>query len=150
MLPIEDWETELPTLDFKAALFTLFLYDGNDLRPHDVLDRSGLYQLVDASQPLSQLIGLYDIESDTWRQGEYYGLRFLADKKASRLTAVRHNSADDSFAVLRSQRWPEIYERSLVLASACLPRISGDWLVYKEIPIDLATTLSSKLGLRLE
>jgi hypothetical protein len=58
-----------------------------------------------------------------------------------------------NLAIPLEQRWPEIYERALVLASGQLStyrRTEQNWcLVYERISPKLATQLTSKLGIKL-
>jgi hypothetical protein len=57
-------------------------------------------------------------------------------------------------ALLYSQRWPEIYERVLVLASGYLPQFVEEemhlWLIYEGIDSVLLNLMIQKLKLMRE
>jgi hypothetical protein len=150
LAPIENWAADLLSRDFNTSLYSLRLHDGQQWRDHDVVDSDGLYDLIDPQVGGRHYIAYYDFERSEWLEGEFYGLKFLADLRAGRLHSAHYKDRDRSFAVLRSQRWPEIYERALVLASGMLPIIQSEWLIYKDIPRELAEHLTDKLHLKLE
>lgn len=48
------------------------------------------------------------------------------------------------------QRWPEIYERALVLASGQLPTYQGSWLLYDKVEREVVRQLTKKLNVKWE
>ena len=91
----------------------------------------------------------YDPATTRWQQGDWYGLRFLARRTAGERCPVHYDSHSQKLAIPQVWRWPELYERALVLASGHLPSWSKEWLVYEAIGAPLLTVLSGKLGLHL-
>jgi hypothetical protein len=96
----------------------------------------------------------YDQPNNWWLQGDWYGLRFLALYHNQDISCIVHyKKTTEKLAILSDQRWPEIYERALVLASGQLPTYQRTeqswWLVYERISLKLATQLIDKLGVKL-
>jgi len=96
----------------------------------------------------------YDSETETWRQGDWYGLRFLAlcyENNEYQLQPCHYNLEKCQLAILVNQRWPQFYEKALVLASGQLPILyktqEQDWLIYQNISLELAQFLTQKLSL---
>ena len=91
----------------------------------------------------------YDGETQTWKQGDWYGLRYLAWYYSPEPCRAWYDSANRRFAVPYSQRWPELYERALVLASGLLPYFqtieANKWLIYENIDRQLMQKLTEKL-----
>jgi len=103
----------------------------------------------------SQLMFYFDEEGQRLLRGDWYGLRFLALRRAGhRCEALwQGQNGNGSMLVLRaSERWPMIYERTLVLASGLLPEHSSgsNLLRYRDIPLSTAQVLAGKLGVELE
>jgi hypothetical protein len=97
----------------------------------------------------------FDEEGQQLLRGDWYGLRFLALRKAGHRCEALWEGQDGngSTLVLRaSERWPMIYERTLVLASGLLPEhSSGSKLLrYRDVPLSTAKALAGKLGVELE
>jgi hypothetical protein len=62
--------------------------------------------------------------------------------------ATLHYDEDSGqLAIPWGWRWPELYERLLVLASGRLPRLRGPWLVYDAITPQVLDVLTTKLDL---
>ncbi|MBF2099431.1 MAG: hypothetical protein IGQ88_13805 [Gloeomargaritaceae cyanobacterium C42_A2020_066] len=89
----------------------------------------------------------YDTEAETWRQGDWYGLRFLALQEKR---YANYAPQSEKLWIPQIQRWPQIYERALVLASGLLPERSQGGLVYSAVSGKLAQTLADKLSVTLE
>lgn len=116
----------------------------------------GLYRVTRGEgRCQSQLIFYFDQKSQRLLRGDWYGLRFLALREAGhRCQALwQRQNGDGGTLVLRaSERWPMIYERTLVLASGLLPEHSpgSDQLRYRDVPLSTAQTLAGKLGVELQ
>lgn len=85
-----------------------------------------------------------------WHGGEFFTLRFLALQAAGLLGAWRCAPGTRELAVRYEERLPELYERALVLCSGLLPENRGGWLVYSNVPPQVASMLSAKLQVELD
>jgi hypothetical protein len=92
----------------------------------------------------------YDQKSDRWLQGDWYGLRFLALHSLNTSLATRYHADTAQFAIPFCQRWAEVYERPLVLASGKLPTYNNGWLIYEAISPQLAYQMAIKLHVNFE
>ena len=80
--------------------------------------------------------------------------RFLALYHGEALQDCCYRSAQKQLVISYDQRWPQLYERALVLASGYLPQVVRDssdrlWLIYHNITSELADSLTQKLSLHL-
>ncbi|NEQ67201.1 MAG: hypothetical protein F6K21_17175 [Symploca sp. SIO2D2] len=115
----------------------------------------GMYEMRrEADQPYANRTLFYEAPTQTWRQGDWYGLRFLALYHGEALQDCCYRSAQKQLVISYDQRWPQLYERALVLASGYLPQVVRDssdrlWLIYHNITSELADSLTQKLSLHL-
>jgi hypothetical protein len=130
---------------FNGADFVDTFFDGS----------GGLYEfwpLADHqpqnAQPMLSLF--YDVGRRLWLRGEWYGLRFLALQATGLNCLARFSEESNQLAIPINCRWPELYERALVLASGLLPTIKRNWLVYEGINLRLIEVLGQKLNLHVE
>lgn len=91
----------------------------------------------------------YDSEDKSLRRGDWYGLRYLAQAASGEATQVIYNPSDSCLAVPKEQRWPDLYERALVLSSGSLPQQHKDWLYYPTVSLEVAQLLTTKLNATL-
>lgn len=159
---LEEWKLELAALPgIIPSLYDWKRFDGNDWLDCIFSSQIGMYQMwklnerdsskdTQDNRPLRTLF--YDADTNTWRQGDWYGLRFLALHYSEQKCTTYYDPATLRFAVPYSQRFPELYERALVLASGLLPKKTENnwWLVYENIGQDLAEQLTQKLYVTLE
>lgn len=132
--------------------------NGNNFVECDAPNQSGMYEMLRREEGRSTggrtLFTLfYDAETETWRQGDWYGLRFLALQQSDRPCLARYDAVSNCLAIPYSQRWPELYERALVLASGRLPTYKKNrlsWLVYENIERELGQRLAKKLHVAWE
>jgi hypothetical protein len=130
------------------------LYQWKQWQKHSFTDCSiprdtGLYEMYrETGERLKTLF--FDAATDTWRQGDWYGLRFLSLQEGQQPCSALYFPRSQTLWIARSQRWPGIYERALVLASGLLPRPSREGLIYSAISEQLAKTLTHKLSVNLE
>ena len=91
----------------------------------------------------------FDAPTGQWLQGDWYGLRFLANyTQGIPLRAVFLGS---KLAIPLEQRWPFIHEKSLVLLSGLLPmQMEQNWLIYQDVPVRTAESLCERLGVALQ
>lgn len=130
-------------------------FDGNDFVECIFCNQTGMYQMwarEESDRP--HLTLFYDSETDTGRQGDWYGLRFLALHYSDQQCIARYDPATARLAIPFSQRWPELYERALVLASGRLPSYQRTeqslWLIYENVGLELAHQLTKKLYVTCE
>jgi hypothetical protein len=126
-------------------------FDGNNFVDYTFHNETGLYQFwLDESDPYPRYTLFYDHESDRWLQGDWYGLRFLALHNLNTRLMARYHTATIQLAIPFSQRWVELYERPLVLASGRLPIYNNGWLIYESISPQLAYQLANQLHVNIE
>ena len=161
LLPtLAEWEESLadgPNL--VTAQFTIERWDGQRFRPNETLyqrlgriyGESGMYRFKGSGDSLTYERVLYfDEPNQRLLQGDWYGLRFLANSVLGGPEA-RHDSSSNVLFLPEAQRWPHLYERALVLASGFLPQTANNpnWLLYDAVPYDLARTLCRRLNVKL-
>ncbi len=153
---IETWQQNLRNLQgIEPSLYEWQYFDDHHFVDCVSPNKTGLYQFVrrEANNNMSRTV-FYDQPNNRWLQGDWYGLRFLALYHNQDISCIVHyNKTTENLAIPLDQRWPEIYERALVLASGQLPTYQRTeqswWLVYERITPKLATQLTDKLGVRL-
>jgi hypothetical protein len=99
-----------------------------------------------------RFIAFFDARAEQWLQGDWHGLAFLALQEQGAAVAG-HDPARSRLLIPRSDRWPLLYEKGLVLAGGLLPSCCGahaQWLCYEAIPAALAHQLAEKLNVPLE
>ena len=162
LLTVEGWKQQLQSLPgIVPSLYDWKYFDGNGFIECTLPQKSGMYQMWDrennsstaSERPRRTLF--YDAEEDSWQQGDWYGLRFLALYYLGQKLIARYDNTTSRLAIPWIQRWPEIYERALVLASGLLPSYQKTdqnnlWLIYENIGQDLAEQITQKLHVQLE
>ncbi len=106
---------------------------------------SGLYELQATATAYKKTF-FYEATSDRWFEGDWYGLRFLSLHHAGQRCPVRYDSATGQLALPTAHRWPDWYERALVLASGRLPSEENGWLHFEGVSSHTATMLIEKLN----
>ena len=156
---ITDWVAKRTGVQgIIPPLYRVKQFNGDDFVDVTFDAQPGLYQFWPLeegpdrrrSNGRPQLTAFYDAPRDRWLRGDWYGLRFLARLANGEQCAVRYDTRTRRLAVPRDWRWPELYERALVLASGRMPTGSGDWLIYRAVAPDTLEMLAQKLELRLE
>jgi hypothetical protein len=151
LLPdIDTWKNSLAKLpSIVSSCYRWQKFDGNNFVDCDLPSESGMYQMynqeINDSPPIRTLF--YDKQSDRWLQGDWYGLRFLALQQANQQCIFYYNFDRKCLVIPASQRFPEIYERALVLASGILPTYKDSYWFYTNIESDVVNLLSAKLNL---
>jgi hypothetical protein len=153
LLPdIEKWKLSLISLQgIVKSLYDWKYFQNGDFVECTLPEKTGMYQMWDReskNKPRRTLF--YDQDTQTWRQGDWYGLRFLALYYSQHDLITNYNPETLQLAIPHCQRWPELYERALVLASGLLPKYHKTeeqnlWLIYDNISLDLAHQLTQKL-----
>ena len=113
---------------------------------------TGWYQLEEPETDYKALRFYYFYDSDqrSWLQGDYYGLRFLANWHIGIHAQLAYHPKARLLSVPTDQHLPDLYERALILASGELPSTLGNFLLYKNIPEQLAQILREKLDASME
>ncbi len=111
-------------------------------------NQTGLYQFSPRETKVQCLprTVFYDHAQQRYLTGDWYGLRYLALQRHHSSGIVAHyEPATARLAIPQSHRFPELYERALVLASGRLPTRPDQWFIYTEIKPNLAQLLLNKL-----
>lgn len=153
LLPdLTTWKQGLRRLQgIVPSLYEWKRFDGNDFVECCSCDVTGMYQMFareETARPRYTLF--YNQESDYWLQGDWYGLRFLALQHNGQECIVRYDIATERLAIPICQRWPEIYERALVLPSGQLPTYQDSWLLYEKVGLEVVRQLTDKLNVKCE
>lgn len=109
----------------------------------------GMYRLADPQQKDLVYYYFYDPESGRWLQGDWYGLRHLANVYLGLPAQLTYNQVDRLLFVPDTHRLPDLYERVLTLASGELPYMGENGVIFQNIAEPLAQTLSSRLTAQL-
>lgn len=150
------WQQSLRSIQgIVRSLYEWKRFDGNDFVECIFCGQTGMYQMwAREESDRAHLTLFYDSETATWRQGDWYGLRFLALHYSDQQCIARYDPATARLAIPFSQRWPELYERALVLASGRLPGYQRTeeslWLIYENVGLELAAQLTKKLYVTCE
>lgn len=152
---LDDWKRTLePLQGIRPHDCTLKRFTGNAFVEVHFSGESGLYELWPLNvhsagrAPVRPDYTLYyDATEDRWLRADWYGLRFLARCDAGQRCPVRFSSERNQLAVPVDWRWPEIYERVLVLSSGRLPSRHNGWLIYEYVGTELVNELRDKLQL---
>lgn len=149
------WKKNL--IGLPGIVTSLYDWKQFDIEINDFVDcvapqETGIYQMFYSDKTgIPPRTLFYEAETKTWRQGDWYGLRFLVHYHSDRPCFVHYDPQNACLAIPRNQRSPEIYERALVLASGCLPSDhktqQTGWLIYKNIGTQLLQKLTEKLHL---
>lgn len=146
---IDDWLLLLDAVPLVATGLEFRRYKGGDWRPLRFEGDAGFYQVTNPSRPQRQQHFYYRADAG-WRRGEWYGLRYLAQLRECDASPCMYDSDGHRLAVPVVWRWPELFERALVLTSGFLPERDGDWLVYDSVEPELLETLTPKLRLDVQ
>ncbi len=153
--PIDQWKDSLQSVPgIKPQMYNVKRFAGSTFVPEVFCGETGLYELwrrESQKQPSERPAHVlyYSKARDLWLRGDWYGLRFLAQHSLGRSCPVAYDEASRRMAVPAQWRWPELYERVLVLASGCLPSYTSA-LCYSGIGTELLRALETKLGLEVE
>ncbi len=158
LLPaLTDWMDTLQDLQgIVPSMFNVKRFDGRTF-VEDIFDerKSGFYELwpLEVHQSAAarpKYILFYDAAKRRWLRGDWYGLRFLALQSSGAPRPIRYDPTSGRLAIFEDWRWPELYERVLVLASGRLPDYNQRCLIYDSISPQLLAELSAKLNLQYE
>ena len=150
---IEEWQSSLPIVGgIVASQFYWRQYQTEiqDFQACGLPENTGFYEMRrEVQQSYPDHSYFYEANTQTWRKGDWYGLRFLALYHGNSFKECVYNVEQKQLMVPYNDRWPQLYERALVLASGYLPQMSSDrlWLYYRNITPELVSRLTQKLTL---
>lgn len=155
---LDGWKQSLERLQgIRPHAYTLKRFNGSGFAEVSFNGKSGMYELwplegraIGRGAIRPEYILYYDEAGDHWLRADWYGLRFLARYNAGQSCPVQFSTALSQIAVPVDWRWPEIYERALVLSSGRLPGCRKGWLIYDNIGVELFEELRHKLRLSNE
>ena len=117
--------------------------------------RAGFWRLTFGNAYRSETVEAFrDPITNAWFQGEREVLQTrLGLHSAARQTSVQYTNCNDegvpALRIRREWRWPDLYERALVLSSGYLPMVRqslrGPVLEYRFVPPSIARDLSHKM-----
>lgn len=152
LLPnLDEWEATLPVFSIvKANYHFERWYDGKFETLH-LPKETGMYRLTHTSERFDhpQMTLYYNALTDTWKRADWYGIRFLTLRRTGTLSDVFYDPIEGELSIPFEQRWPDLYERSLVLASGQLPTFRYHQFIYSNISVTQAHILADKLGVNL-
>lgn len=148
---LDKWEASLPMPSIVKGNYRFERWVEGGFESVPLPRETGMYRLMHNSERFEhpQLTLYYNADTDTWRRADWYGIRFLVLRRTGTSCDVHYDSARRELATALEQRWPDLYERSLVLASGRLPHFHNDHAIYTNISTAQAHTLASKLGVNL-
>lgn len=144
--------TVLTDIWVAGERYGLERWDGQDFRTWGASStETGMYRLSDLVNPKSDIRYYYyfDADRNCWLQGDWYGLKFLANHHLGIQAEFTYEPQLRQLYVPSADHLPDLYERSLVLASGKLPSPADDGLIYENINEALAETIRSKLYAQL-
>ncbi len=153
---LKEWTLRLRSLPgIVPSLYHWKRFESDDFTECVFSQQTGLYQMWDLDGgDRSRLTLFYDAATNSWRQGDWYGLRFLALQHREQPCIARYDRVKARLAIPYSQRWPQLYERALVLASGQLPNYQKTeqslWLIYENVGRELVQQLTQKLQVTWE
>ena len=153
---LKEWESDLDQfpyvfndVDYVNGGYTVKKYSLSEF--HECLFRQevGLYELSpkDNAGGVEDGIvtGYYNQGDGTWHRGDWYGLRFLVKVRTYEPYSYDYDAGTGDFSIPQEWRWPEVYERALVLSSGHLPVLTGSRLTYEQIDETTLSGLHQKL-----
>jgi hypothetical protein len=141
------WEAHLPVLSVVKGYYTYEQWLNDGFYPIELPRETGLYRLTHVATHFDhpQLTLFYDSERDTWRKGDWYGLRYLMLRRTGQTCEFHYDHNLSALSISLDHRLPDLYERSLVLASGRLPIFRYAQVIFGGVPETLAHILANKL-----
>ncbi len=149
---LEEWRDSLtPVGRFLPALYEVERFSNGTFAHSESYKETGMYRLHprDRNSQMSRTL-FYHQSSDQWLQGDWYGLRFLALREEHTECKAIYDVKTRCLALPVSQRWPDLYERTLVLCSGRLANQRNEWLFFYEVPREIALKLAHQLTVTYE
>lgn len=143
---LTEWQDGLSKLYIQTGRYEFRLLKGHKYESIPLPSETGLYQLTPHNKKVYAAQTLfYDASTDHWLQGDWYGLRYLAYHRQSLNLQAEYDAEKETLVIPLKYRWPELYERALVLSSGKLPTHKDRMLIFTNISLTLANTLINQL-----
>lgn len=146
---VEGYRAGLPKIsEFPISMYSIYQWRNGEFVESIFKRETGMYQVKSRMDPqrAHQFTLFYDDSSGIWRRGDWYGLRYLARLSAGECPKVYYHNKQRTLALQADYRWPDIYERAIVLSSGQLPKSEDGWLYYQGVSPILAQELTEKLS----
>jgi hypothetical protein len=155
LLPdIKGWQKSFLTrISINTERFKIHRWNGDDFSVWvNSPNEYGMYRLIDTHLGDQAPIYYYffDPQENSWYQGDWYGLRFLANWYLENFPVLTYNTVEKKLFVPNANRLPDIYEKTLVLASGELATNNNGGAIYKKISPKLVEHIARKLGAKIE
>lgn len=156
--PLEQWKASLEALQgVRPHAYRTKIFNGKTFVEISFDGKRGLYEFWSLSDHALKQADLrpqytlyFDEDTQRWVRADWYGLRFLARYETGQSCPIQYHATTHQLAVPNKWRWPELYERALVLASGRMPLYRNGWLIYDGISRELIDGLRDKLRLEIE
>ena len=153
---LKEWESDLDQfpyvfndVDYVNGGYTVKKYSLSEFHEGFFREEAGLYELSPNNNAGGTedgtVTGYYNEEDRTWHRGDWYGLRFLAKVRTNESYSYDYDAGTGDFSIPQDWRWPEVYERALVLSSGHLPVLTGSRINYEQINETTLSGLHQKL-----
>lgn len=148
---LSTWEQNLPTLDIVTVYYDYEQWIDGRFQSVISPKETGMYRLTHNAERFEhpQITLYYDANRDDWRKADWYGLRYLMLKRTGRECQFDYNHNLKTLSIDKDVRLPDMYERSLVLASGRLPIYRNEQIIFGAISDDLAHIVAHKLEAEL-
>lgn len=145
---LTEWEAQLSELPIVTGKYTYQQWINGHLEIVPMPNETGLYQLTHVNErvPYSQMTLFYDAENKVWRKADWYGLHYLMLRRTGVTCEAHYDNERRELAIALEQRWPDVYERALVLASGVLPIVQNNYAIFRNISEMLAHMLVNLVG----
>lgn len=145
------WQAQLAELSIVLGNYQYEHWLNGDFQSIPLPKSTGLYRLNHISGRFEhpQLTLFYDADRNTWHKGDWYGLRYLMLIRTGEVCQFNYMHNLKTLKIPLKNRLPDMYERSLVLASGRLPIFDNEQVIFGNIPEMLAHILANKLEAEL-
>ncbi len=148
VLPEQDgWYLQLERIEgVHPYNYELRRYNGHkfvDLRAFD--GQTGLYSLRSENRTIGDMTLHYRAADQRWYRGDWFDMRFAVYVESGTPLTYAYDADSRQLQIPAAYRWPELYERALILASGLLPDLRAGNLVYDGVSPELLDTLAPKL-----
>lgn len=144
---LKDWQAQLVELPIVKGNYQYEQLLDGDFQAVHLPKSTGLYRLTHVSSHFDhpQLTLFYDADQGTWHKGDWYGLRYLMLRRTGDICEFHYDHNLNRLSIPLESRLPDMYERSLILASGRLPIFRNEQVIFGDVPETLAHILANKL-----
>lgn len=148
LLPDRDgWYLQLETIEgVHPHTYALRRYNGRKFVELHAFDgQTGLYSLRSENRIIGDMTLHYRAADQRWYRGDWFDMRFAVYAESGTPLTYAYDADSRQLQIPAAYRWPEIFERALILASGLLPELRAGNLIYDGISPELLETLAPKL-----